>query len=418
MPDADAGTVGLDGASALNTPGVLLRSLHIENLKSLLGSHEVGLAPLTLIYGPNAAGKTSVLQSIRLVQHWLKLIRRPLIESEEWETIVSDHARMISGHDETRSLTLGMAYSSVESGSAPEQLTLAVRRSEHHEVGFQVTLTTSGASEVASTTFQTAEEPSWPGYRFLPESRGAVPGGDDRLLHSVFFLGPHRGDPGERGGPDEHRRPESMPWWQTTRGPKDESINAWLSRLDVPFKVRAVLVEEADPDAADVLNSIDRSADWADERVPLPSDFHHWELIDTRSGVQVRLEDIGYGVGQLLPIIDFCTREADQVICIEQPELHLHPRLQGNLGELFVDSVIRGDQIIAETHSENILLRVRRLIREQHIAADDVAVVYVDNTDAGVMISRLRLGSSGELLDPWPSGFFDDSLADILGATP
>jgi predicted ATPase len=45
-----------------------------------------------------------------------------------------------------------------------------------------------------------------------------------------------------------------------------------------------------------------------------------------------------------------------------------------------------------------------------------VAVLYVDNTrDSGVTIRRLRLGDHGELLDPWPDGFFDDSLADVLG---
>ncbi len=83
---------------------------------------------------------------------------------------------------------------------------------------------------------------------------------------------------------------------------------------------------------------------------------------------------------------------------------------------MFVESVKeQGNQIIAETHSENILLRIRRLVREGTLSPDDVAVVYVDNTTDGVAIRRLRLGSNGGLLDPWPSGFFDDSLDDLLG---
>jgi predicted ATPase len=154
----------------------------------------------------------------------------------------------------------------------------------------------------------------------------------------------------------------------------------------------------------------------SDEDVPFPVDLDHWELTDTRSGVRVRLEDVGYGVGQLLPIIDYCTRDGNQVICIEQPELHLHPRLQGNLGDLFVDSVARGNQVIAETHSENILLRVQRLVRQRRLAPEQVRVLYVDNTpDEGATVRRLDLGTDGDLLSPWPTGFFDDRLDDILG---
>lgn len=108
-----------------------------------------------------------------------------------------------------------------------------------------------------------------------------------------------------------------------------------------------------------------------------------------------------------------------QVICVEEPELHLHPRLQAKLGNLFATSVLRrSNQVILETHSESILLRVRRLVRSGKLRPDEVAVLYVDNTsEAGASVRRLRLGEQGELLDPWPTGFFDDSLADILGVT-
>lgn len=86
---------------------------------------------------------------------------------------------------------------------------------------------------------------------------------------------------------------------------------------------------------------------------------------------------------------------------------------------MFATAVIRGrNQVIVETHSENILLRIRRLIRNGKLRPDEVAVLYVDNVDeAGATVRRLRLGDRGELLDPWPTGFFDDGLADILGIT-
>jgi len=124
-------------------------------------------------------------------------------------------------------------------------------------------------------------------------------------------------------------------------------------------------------------------------------------------------------VSQLLPVVDVSVHAERQIICVEEPELHLHPRLQARLGNLFATAVIRGrNQVIIETHSESILLRLRRLIRNGKLRADDVAVLYVDNVDeAGATARRLRIGERGELLDPWPTGFFDDGLADILGIT-
>lgn len=417
------------GASAWgNRPGALIQSLHIENLKSLSGSHEVELAPLTLIYGPNAAGKSSVLQSTRLAKDWLKRINRPFIESDEnspseergerretWEDIIDEHLRLVSGHDPSLPLNVGMAYSSSDLGEHLGQLIMEVRSDDHDPRGFRVMTTTSDSTGTKSTTFASAPlQESWgSGFRFHPQPDSSGPmESADRLLEATVYLGPHRGDPRKRY---EYRESQYVLWHEGPGSLEAEPINRWLSHLGVPYTVRAVTIEEADPEYGEYLDTLDRTADWVDEGVPQSGDLDHFELSDTRSGVQVLLKDVGYGVGQLLPIVDFCTREADRVICIEQPELHLHPRLQGNLGELFVDSVMRGNQIIAETHSENILLRVRRLIREERIAAHDVSVIYVDNSKAGVMIRRLRLGPSGELLDPWPSGFFDDSLADVLG---
>ena len=130
----------------------------------------------------------------------------------------------------------------------------------------------------------------------------------------------------------------------------------------------------------------------------------------------MKLNQVGYGVSQLLPVIDACVHARQQVVCVEEPELHLHPRLQAKLGNLFATSAVTfGNQVIAETHSEGILLRLRRLIRVGSLHPDDVSVLYVDNGDGGANIRRLRLGAQGELLDPWPTGFFDDSLDDVLG---
>lgn len=172
-------------------------------------------------------------------------------------------------------------------------------------------------------------------------------------------------------------------------------VNEWFERLEIPYSV-----------------SVDRLVSQRSGE----GRGYLFELSDTRTGVDVSLADVGYGVSQVLPIVTECLGSSSSVICIEQPELHLHPRLAADLAELLVESATRGNQILAETHSESMLLRVQRLVREGRIAADDVAVLYVDNVSGtGARVSRLRLDVEGDLVDRWPGGFFDDRLADALG---
>ncbi len=175
------------------------------------------------------------------------------------------------------------------------------------------------------------------------------------------------------------------------------SVNDWLERLEVPYSV-----------AIDRLVSARTGAEFG----------FSFALTDTRTDVEVNMVDVGYGVSQVLPIIAACAGAEASIICIEQPELHLHPRLAANLAELFVDTANRGNQVIAETHSENILLRVQRMIREGRIASQDVAVIYVDNRRGSeATVRRLQLDDEGDLVDRWPGGFFDDRLADVLGVS-
>ena len=69
-----------------------------------------------------------------------------------------------------------------------------------------------------------------------------------------------------------------------------------------------------------------------------------------------------------------------------------------------------------ETHSETLMLRLQKRIREGLIAAKDVAVLYVNPTDDGAKIERLRLDDDGEFLDEWPEGFFEDGYNELFGS--
>lgn len=178
--------------------------------------------------------------------------------------------------------------------------------------------------------------------------------------------------------------------------------NRWLQQLEIPYQleVRAI----TDQGAAGAIG-----------------DVHCLLLQDVRTGVEVSPADVGFGIGQVLPVV-IGALTMPGVLCIEQPEIHLHPALQSKLAELFVDARIRGPhgeterQFILETHSEHMILRFQQLIRHGRLAPDDLCVLHVGFDDGGESkVQRLRLNENGEFIDPWPGGFFDERFDLIFG---
>lgn len=142
--------------------------------------------------------------------------------------------------------------------------------------------------------------------------------------------------------------------------------------------------------------------------------------------------DLGFGVSAILPVI--VALESDfQLLSIEQPELHIHPRLQANLGDLLIARALRVPErdeldstILIETHSEHLILRILRRIREtaegeikewpkalreacpNGISPEDVAVLYVEPGLEGATVIELPITPDGDFTRPWPNGFFDE----------
>lgn len=226
-----------------------------------------------------------------------------------------------------------------------------------------------------------------------------------RILSDLVYLGPLRSIP-ERFYNRESTNP-SLPLEGSHFAnhlydiSSDRSaVNEWLHRLDVPYSVDIVSVTAAD-------------------RALYTGDLISVVLTDTRSGVKVSPTDVGFGVSQVLPIVAEAVARRNSVICIEQPEIHLHPALQGRLADLFIESSQqenRGNQFIIETHSEHLILRLQRRIREGELDPSLVAVNYVDQSpDGRTRVQEVRLDADGDFIDAWPGGFFEERLDDILG---
>lgn len=158
-------------------------------------------------------------------------------------------------------------------------------------------------------------------------------------------------------------------------------------------------------------------------------------LIDNHTGTKVSFQDVGVGLSQVEPILAALQRAGSKplkrsggkrksdlgssTLLIQQPELHLHPKMQSDLMNVFVEAINTPNanlQIIAETHSENMVLRLQRKIRDREIDIDQVSILYAekDPHGEGNRISRLELDSDGQFLSTWPMSFLDIRLDDLL----
>lgn len=143
------------------------------------------------------------------------------------------------------------------------------------------------------------------------------------------------------------------------------------------------------------------------------------QFVDSRRETEhaAKITEVGFGFSQLLPIVMNCCRRQPSVITIEQPELHIHPGLQAELGGLFASAYKeQGHQIIAETHSEHLMLRLQKLIRNKTLAPKDVCVLYVSRGRGkdGSRVQQLRLDDDGAFIDRWPKGFFPERTNEIM----
>ena len=156
------------------------------------------------------------------------------------------------------------------------------------------------------------------------------------------------------------------------------------------------------------------------------------EIVTAESELPVRTSDIGVGVSQILPVVTAALDpKRPGITAIEQPELHVHPKMQVELGDLFVaalnpypdaigtlTSEPNAGIFLIETHSEHLILRLLRRIEETHdgelpegkpaLKPDQVSVVFLEQAGGEVRATRLRIDETGEFLDRWPRGFFEE----------
>lgn len=258
-------------------------------------------------------------------------------------------------------------------------------------------------------------------------------------LRKLFYIGPLREIPPRNYLPE--KSPDASRWasgamgwdvlYRAEKGFVDE-VNRWLTqedRLDCGYRVEVERFKE--------ISVEDPIMFMLSEGVGL----EEMEVIQTRmdelptktkmaireeaTGIELKPQDIGVGISQTLPVIVGALFIKEGILAVEQPELHIHPALQVALGDLFISQVqSKSIHFLLETHSEHLMLRFLRRIREKEagdlppgkwpLEPDQLAVYYIEQSEKGIKASSIRVDEEGEFVDRWPKGFFSERMKELF----
>jgi len=222
---------------------------------------------------------------------------------------------------------------------------------------------------------------------------------DRFLMKDVVYLGPLRFYPDRDHVFNDEKnfdKFDSVNLWKllTKRNTLRQEINEWLTdkdKLKSSYEIRVL-----------------------DNKI---------RFYDKRTQTLVSNKDIGLGVSQIMPILVSTNFLRKKWIFIEQPELHLHPAVQAELGDEIIKGKKWGNFYLIETHSEYLLLRIMKRIRHYFekkeerdakfdLTNKDVGVLYIDECEGEIYLKELRLSQDGSLLDRWPGGFFEEGFKE------
>ena len=398
------------------------------------------LAPLTLLVGPNGTGKTSLLALLRALwdvafREIAPNFREPPYDLGAFPDIVHRHSDRVpdreAGWDTAEvCFTAGFRFTptAVEYDG---QIAFEADFVNRHTAPYPIMRRIVGpgvdiefpAQEIANTAIDPAY---WPaagdlGYWGLHALRDNADRDDLSKLHTamvgqrVFVGRPFA------GAPLQSRPQRTYDPIRPAPDPEGGHIPSYLANLS-----------RRDPDGwqylkAD-LESFGRAAGLFDEISVRPfgkTDGDPFQLQirkhgKRRKGPWRNLIDAGYGVSQALPLItQLLRRDAPDIFLLQQPEIHLHPQAEAALGSLLATAAANGRQIIAETHSDYLIDRVRMDVRDGVTALqpDDVSILYFEPGDSAVKIHSIRLDEMGNTLDAPPSygKFFMDEINRSVG---
>lgn len=448
----------------------MLTSLRIQNFKGWKDTGPVRLAPLTVIFGANSAGKSSLGHLLlALKQTAASTDRKRALHLGDANSLIDlgTFADCLHEHDLKAPLGIELEWTHPDGFEVVDPLRnkdvfrgdrmalaveLRANRAEQPEVHKMDYRLLEGEEPVLQALFSRESDGTpklhstgiklrhnvgrkWPldqpekFYRISETSRARFQNADflqdfaletERLLDSVSYLGPLRDYP-----------QRTYSWSGNT--PQDvgmkgqDTISAVLAadaegrRLNRGKKHGLKTFSEF---VAERLVDLGVISSFRIKAVAKGRKEYEVLLKTHRSAPEVRLTDVGIGVSQVLPalVLPFYS-QPNSTVWMEQPEIHLHPQVQAELADVFIMATqswengrSRNAQVIVESHSEHFLNRLQRRIAEGVIGPDDVAVHFCTRVESGTSIEPLRLNEFGDI-ENWPENFFGDEMADLTART-
>lgn len=448
----------------------MLARLRIKNFKAWKDTGDVRLAPLTVLFGANSAGKSSLGHLLlALKQTASSADRRRALHTGDESSLIDLGTFIESLHERDRKALLEFSLDwslqtnlVVTNPIDPSQefvgdhllltSTLAASETDQPVVRkLEYDLHTTNGSTLCSTLTQSpegkvqlqtkpyrllhADGRKWPleapekFYRISDRSLARYKNADfladfaleiERNLSRLSYLGPLRDHPRRTYGWSGNT-PEDV-------GAKGEYAIACILAADAEKrKLNRGRKQKTQPFGEFI-------AGWLVDLGVIESFKVHktaagrkdYEVrVKTRGGrAEVALPDVGFGVSQVLPALvqPFYCPEGS-IVWMEQPEIHLHPQVQAELADVFISAVkayehgrSRKIQLIIETHSEHLLNRLQRRIAEGVIVPEEVAVYFAKPSSRGAELEELALNEYGDITN-WPDGFFGDEMSDLVART-
>ena len=160
----------------------------------------------------------------------------------------------------------------------------------------------------------------------------------------------------------------------------NKATNRWFEKLEIPYKVE----------------------------IQKSGNYYEIVFVPKNSKIKISSMHVGLGYPLILPFIVQCIIAKNKVILIEEPEVHLHPKIEADLADLITESSKeRNNQFIIETHSEDFLLRILKSIRQEKLKPEDVSVNYITPSfQGGSKINKININKFGQYTTPWHDNLF------------
>jgi len=232
-------------------------------------------------------------------------------------------------------------------------------------------------------------------------------------IDKIYYLGPLREFP----QPD-YLWARSRPTDVGTRGQK--AIDAILAATDSGerrnLKPRARLMAFQEM-IAHWLKEIGVVQEFSVEEIREGSNRWQTRIKTSPGASEVLLTDVGFGVSQVLPVITLLQYVPEgSTVILEQPEIHLHPLAQAGLADVIIQAAVhRRIQVIFESHSEHLLLRLQRRITEENISSADLKLYFCDVKEGGSVLTPLEVDLFGNI-NNWPDKFMGDAFNETAKA--